>query len=185
MVRILSVVPECYVETNMAKTFLDVLGVNHQDGCGAVTKAMKESNALKDAFAIGLIDDDKDKSNYSKEFILIKRLEISNNAHIDLMYHEGTSHYLVVTHPAMEVLMIECAKLAGIDMKKYTLSDSLVKLKKYTKDHQADDDVNIKRLFKALSGNPTSPLGKLKATLNYMVNNTYSIDRELLAEMLS
>ncbi len=146
---------------------------------------MRESKGLKDAFAIGLIDDDKDKSNYSKEFTLLKRLEISDKAHVELMYHDDTNHYLFVTHPAMEILMIECARLAGLDMKKYGLSNSLDRLKKYTKDHQADNDGNIKKLFRILSSNPKSPLGKLKATLNYMVNNTYNIDKDVLVKMLS
>lgn len=184
MARILNVVPECYVETNMAKTFLDVIGVNHQDGCGTVAKVMKESNMLKDSFAIGLIDDDKDKSNYSKEFRLIKTLEISEKAHIDLMYHENSNHYLIVTHPAMEVMMIEYAKLAGIKMKEYSLPNSLGQLKRYTKDHQADNDGNIKKLFNVLSNNSTYPLGKLRTALNYMVKNRYKINKETLAEML-
>ena len=41
------IVPECYIDTNLAEYLLDSHGVNHQKGCNAVAKKMMESN-LKD-----------------------------------------------------------------------------------------------------------------------------------------
>ena len=52
------IVPECYIDTNLAEYLLGSHGVNHQKGCNAVAKKMMESN-LKDQFSIGIIDNDK------------------------------------------------------------------------------------------------------------------------------
>ena len=41
------IVPECYIDTNLAEFLLASHGVNHQKGCNAVAKKMMESN-LKD-----------------------------------------------------------------------------------------------------------------------------------------
>ena len=52
------IVPECYIDTNLAEYLLDSHGINHQKGCNAVAKKMMESK-LKDQFSIGIIDNDK------------------------------------------------------------------------------------------------------------------------------
>lgn len=61
------IVPECYIDTNLAEYLLDSHGVNHQKGCNAVAKKMMESN-LKDQFSIGIIDNDKRQHSYVNEF---------------------------------------------------------------------------------------------------------------------
>lgn len=178
MKKYLSVIPECYVETNMAKTFLNAM-VSHEKGCGAVTRTMQVAPLLKDGFALGLIDDDKMKSKYSEEFVpMTSPLYISDSksTYVQLLHHDGTSHYLFITHKAMEDLMIQSAKTYGIDMGKYNLSNDLNDLKAYTKKLTSDKDPMITKFFKDMANIQDSPLFKLKKVLNYMVSHPYDID---------
>lgn len=50
-VRANYIFPECYVDTNILKTLLNVDGVNHQYGCSRVMAGM-ETGRFADGFAI-------------------------------------------------------------------------------------------------------------------------------------
>src|SRR6266540_5277344 len=66
----LSVIPECYIDTNLIETLVPPnKGYNHQKGCGTVTKVMREYFA--DNFAVGVVDKDKQELDYLKEFFLV------------------------------------------------------------------------------------------------------------------
>ena len=69
----LHILPECYVDTNLVETIVPPTnsGYRHRQGCNNVVKAMLETNALKDGFALGIIDEDKIIDKYSLEFELI------------------------------------------------------------------------------------------------------------------
>ena len=60
------IIPECYVDTNLVETLVCTYGCNHQKGCNQVAKVMQEKFA--DRFAVGIIDADKRKPGYLKEF---------------------------------------------------------------------------------------------------------------------
>jgi hypothetical protein len=57
------IIPECYLDTNLIETLVppEGDGYNHQMGCPNVAKKMTEGKALKDGFALGIIDKDKKK----------------------------------------------------------------------------------------------------------------------------
>ncbi len=54
--KILNVMPECYVDTNLIEYLLDGV-VNHQHCCSKVVGQL--NNTFADKFAIGIIDKDK------------------------------------------------------------------------------------------------------------------------------
>lgn len=56
--RILYVIPECYVDTNLIEYLLDA-HVNHQHSCTKVIGNLK--NSYRDKFAVGIIDRDKNR----------------------------------------------------------------------------------------------------------------------------
>lgn len=53
----LYIIPECYADTNLIQTLLQIKGANHQKSCGQVTNEMKQR--FHDDFAVGIIDLDK------------------------------------------------------------------------------------------------------------------------------
>ncbi len=66
----LSILPECYVDTNLLETLVPPhKGYNHQKGCGTVVQRMQ--GKLQDCFAVGILDKDKKITPYlvSAEFL--------------------------------------------------------------------------------------------------------------------
>src|SRR5438045_3161136 len=96
-----SVIPECYVDTNLIETLVPPLkrnhkqGYNHQKGCGTVASRMQKQFA--DRFALGIIDKDKNELDYLKEFT-----EIINNGSLILHKHKNKHHYIIQLNPAIE-----------------------------------------------------------------------------------
>ena len=162
------IVPECYIDTNLAEFLLDSHGVNHQKGCNAVAKKMKESN-LKDQFSIGIIDNDKRQHSYVGEFE-----EIAHTQHIALLKHKERPHYFVRVSPAMDGLIFDCANELGVNLKDYGLPSTLEELTKVTKDVKAKNDARFKELFKSLK--QSEEMTKLRSALNYMNDYQYKCD---------
>jgi hypothetical protein len=62
----LDIIPECYIDTNLIETILNIKGyytegVNHQKGCNTVVKTMN-GQKLKNDFALGIVDADNKRS---------------------------------------------------------------------------------------------------------------------------
>ena len=66
--KLLDVMPECYVDTNLIEYLLNA-GVNHQHCCSKVVGQLNTTFA--DKFAIGIIDKDKVQLGYLAECDLI------------------------------------------------------------------------------------------------------------------
>lgn len=160
------IVPECYIDTNLAECLLDSHGVNHQKGCNAVAKKMMESN-LKDQFPIGIIDNDKRQHSYLSEFI-----EIAHTQHVMLLKHKERPHYFVRINPAMDQFILDCAKEQGLNLKDYGLPSELAEFTKITKDVKAKNDYRFKSLFSALEN--CEEITKLRLVLNYLNNEQYN-----------
>ena len=63
MEKLLNVITECYIDTNLIEFLLKNAKVNHQHCCNNVIKAL---NNKKNEFTIGIIDDDKRAVAYIK-----------------------------------------------------------------------------------------------------------------------
>ena len=172
----LHIVPECYIDTNLAEYLLDSHGVNHQKGCNAVAKKMMESN-LKDQFSIGIIDNDKRQHSYVSEFE-----EIAHTQHFALLKHKERPHYLVRINPAMDQFILDCATEQGVNLKDYGLPAELEDFTKVTKDVNAKNDYRFKSLFGALED--SKKLSKLRSVLNYLNDNQYKCDTTELQTIL-
>ena len=162
------IVPECYIDTNLAEYLLDSHGVNHQKGCNAVAKKMMESN-LKDQFSIGIIDNDKRQHSYVSEFT-----EIAHTQHVALLKHKERPHYFVRISPAMDQFILDCAAEQGINLHDYGLPTELAELTKITKDVKAKNDFRFKSLFGALEN--SIEITKLRSVLNYLNDEQYKCD---------
>jgi hypothetical protein len=57
MERLLYIIPECYVDTNLISTLINA-AVKHQKCCTKVTETLNKT--FSDNFAVGIIDRDKE-----------------------------------------------------------------------------------------------------------------------------
>lgn len=169
------IVPECYIDTNLAEYLLNSHGVNHQKGCNAVAKKMMESN-LKDQFSIGIIDNDKRQHSYVSEFT-----EIARTQHLTLLKHKSRPHYFVRITPAMDQFILDCATDQGITLQDYGLPSELAEFTKITKDVKAKNDYRFKSLFGALEN--CEEIKVFRSVLNYMNDKQYNCDLKELQKL--
>ncbi|WP_291528440.1 hypothetical protein [Bacteroides sp. UBA939] len=130
---------------------------------------------FNDAFAVGIIDKDKQEVPYLKNFELV-----ASNDSLYLHKHNEKHHYIIQISPAIERFILKAAEEKGIDITAtYGLPTDLKKLTKRTKQiaGKNENDFNtFKRLFRELSDAPE--LERLAKLIRYLGENTYSINRE-------
>lgn len=165
MEKDLSVIPECYVDTNLISSLLGGIGVNHQKGCTRVTGVMEKQ--LANRFAIGVIDADKVTPGYLAKFRKVAGLQ-----HLSVYKSDERPHYIITIHKAVEDFILDEAHKAGVSLNVYCLPDTLDALKKLTKKVGSDKDDRFKALFKRLDS--VGEVAVLKDLLLYLRNNGYA-----------
>ena len=173
MERILYIIPECYVDTNLISTLVNA-AVNHQKCCTKVTETLNKR--YSDNFAVGIIDNDKVEPKYVGEFQLIAK-----RGHLQLLRHKTRPHYLITINPAVEMLIIDSAAEIGLDLKTYGLSSDLNTLKKTTKKVSSNTDSTFTKLFNDLK--ESSDFKVLRKSLNYLIQNKYQSNQEDLKKI--
>lgn len=173
MERILYIIPECYVDTNLISTLVNA-AVNHQKCCTKVTETINKK--YSDNFAVGIIDKDKVEPKYITEFQLI-----AEHGHLQLLRHKKRTHYLITISPAVEMLIIDSATEIGLDLKTYGLSSDLNTLKKSTKKVSSNIDRTFTQLFNDLK--ESSDFKILKQSLDYLIQNKYKSNPEELKKI--
>ena len=118
--KLLHVMPECFVDTNLIEYLLNA-GVNHQHCCSKVVGQLKSTFA--DKFAIGIIDKDKVQLGYIQECDVIAQTE-----HLTLMKHRERHQYLITIAPAIDKFVLDCAQEQMVDVKAFCLPDELRRL---------------------------------------------------------
>lgn len=164
------IIPECYVDTNLIKTLL-ACEVNHQKGCNQVCKVMKEK--FRDEFAVGIMDDDKMKPQYTREFE-----EVASSEHLTVMKHPQRAHFLIFIRPAVEELILSGAADIGFDLRTTGLPEDMDGLKKETKDVKANNDPRFKQLFREME--KAREFSLLKKIVRYLQENEYKSDVEVI-----
>jgi hypothetical protein len=140
MIR-LNIIPECYIDTQVA-SILTQAKLNHQMGCSQV--ANKLSAEFRNAVALGIIDEDKNKGSvhpYLKEFHT--QLSIEN---LLLKKHNVREHYLIVICPEIENWLLNDAQSSDINLADYELPVDLKGLKGITKTQNSITNQNLYRL---------------------------------------
>ncbi|MGN6268219.1 MAG: hypothetical protein ACTHM5_21275 [Ginsengibacter sp.] len=169
-----SVIPECYVDTNLVETLVPpTRQYNHQKGCGTVTKVMKEKFA--DRFALGIIDRDKHEVDYLKEFT-----EICTASSLILHKHKTRHHYIIQICPAMERFILSNVTQAGISLNEFDLPSDLDLLKKESKSVNSKSDQRFKKLFKTLKQQNAPEIQKLCNWIKYLKETNYQADVSVL-----
>ena len=174
----LSIVPECFVETNLIETLVPPTGkgYNHQKGCGTVARTMK--NSLGDEFALGIVDKDKKELDYLKEFD-----EVKNTGSLVLHKHKNKNHYIIQICPVIEKFIFKAAEATGLSVVDYDLPSDLEQFKKESKTEQSKKDVRFRNLFKALRRAGAPDFLTLAQWVEYLKSNPYSADLDYLRSL--
>lgn len=178
----LSILPECYVDTNLIETLVPPrkrghqLGYNHQKGCGTVASRMIKN--FNDQFALGIIDKDKHQVDYLKEFD-----ELINLKTLILHKHKTKHHYIIQINPAIERFILDNANLVGVSVAEYDLPTNFDLFKQASKKENSKYDLRFKNLFKALIKNNAPDFMKLAGWIKYLKETNYKADIEDLKKI--
>ena len=168
--KILYVMPECYVDTNLIEYLLNA-SVNHQHSCSKVVAQL--NTTFSEKFAIGIIDKDKVELGYVKEC-----RTIAESKHITLLKHQSKSQYLIMVAPAIDGFIIDCAKEQNVNMMNFGLPAALQDFIKISKNVTSNKDPRFKNLFAAIKDNVE--IKTLKNTLKHPCQQQYHTDEELI-----
>ena len=173
--KILNVIPECYVDTNLIEYLLDGI-VNHQHCCSKVVGQL--NNRFADKFAIGIIDKDKVELGYIRDCD-----EIAKTEHLTLLTHTSRHQYLITISPAVDKFVLDSAKEQDVNTEKYNLPSALKEFTKLSKSVTSNSDERFKNLFAAINDN--SEFRALKRTLEYLLDKQYKTDISELTQIFN
>lgn len=176
----LTIIPECYVDTNLVETIVPphhfgYNGYNHQKGCSVAAQTMLKHKVLANGFALGIIDKDKKELDYSKLFELIAEEE-----QLLLLKHPEKHHYFIQIVGGMEKWILQNAASVGISLSDFDLPDNFEALKKVSKRVTTKKDDRFKRLFKTLLRERASGIMLLRKWITHLKSNPYEVDLDCL-----
>lgn len=174
------IMPECFIDTTLVSSLLDAK-VSHKHSCNEVAKEM-EKGKFKDAFAVGIIDNDKRKISYIEGFE-----EIGRTDHLTFLKHKNKHQYVIKVGKdckAMETFIKANVEAIGMKMEDFDLPSDLSELIEQTKDRvSTQKDPKIQKLCKALRQSPE--VATLQDVLAYLAVNKYNVDIEELKKKFS
>ena len=174
------IMPECFIDTTLVSSLLDAK-VSHKHSCNEVAKEM-ERGKFKDAFAVGIIDNDKRKISYIEGFE-----EIGRTDNLTFLKHKNKHQYIIKVgkdSKAMETFIKANVEAIGMKMEDFDLPSDLSELIEQTKDRVSTQKApRIQKLCKALRQSPE--VATLQDVLAYLAVNKYNVDVEELKKKLS
>jgi len=173
----LSVIPECYIDTNLIETLVPPnKGYNHQKGCGTVAKVMKER--FTNSFALGIVDKDKQELDYLQEFFLVFA-----KGNVELYKHKDRKHFIIKINPAVERFILYNVNQARINIEDFGLPADFDKFRKVTKTVNSKNDQRFRKLFKTLQGHKLNDFETLTKCIRYLLDHPFDADLEILKAM--
>ncbi len=178
----LSIIPECYVDTNLVETIVPPLkehgrqGYNHQKGCGTVTRVMQEN--FKGQFALGIIDKDKQIVSYLKQFYIVTKI-----GSLLLHKHKTEHHYIIQITPGIEQMILNNAVSINLRLENFDLPPDLEALKKQSKQETSKRDTRFKNLFKEMLKNNANDIVKLAGWIKYLRDHNYNSDLRFIQKL--
>ncbi len=180
---LMHLVPECYFDTVLLKGLLNISSKKrmlHKKGCTNVVKALTEKD-LKDAFAIAMVDKDKNELDYLKDCDIVFHKE-----RIILWKHKIKQQFVIQLSPPLEKWIKEVLNDMGLNISELDYSVDEKKLKKEIKfDIDNEDNSRLNKLVKTLVDSKTTSILCLKQTLVYLIENNYNADINKLKEILN
>ena len=173
------IMPECFIDTTLVGSLLDA-NVSHKHSCNEVVREM-EKGKYKDAFAVGIIDNDKRKLSNIEGFEKIGQTE-----NLTFLKHRNKHQYVIKVgkeHKAMETFIKANVEAIGMRMEDFGLSSDISKLIEQTKDSVSTlKDPRILKLCKTMRQSPE--VAKLQNVLEYLATYKYNADIETIKKMI-
>ena len=173
------IMPECYIDSTLVASLLDA-DVNHKHSCNEVAREMEKGH-YKDAFAVGIIDNDKRKISYIESFD-----EIGRTDNLTFLKHRDKHHYIIKVgkeHEAMETFIKANVDAIGMKMEDFNLPSDLAELIEQTKDSESTQkDPRILKLCKTMRQSPE--VAKLQDVLEYLATYKYNADSEVIKKKI-
>ena len=164
--------PECFVDTMLVQTLVPPkrnTRYNHQHGCFAVSNEM-QLHGLKDKFAVGLIDNDKKKAKYLKEFAEVDTIE-----GLRLYKHPDCHQYFIEVSPAVETWILKVCQTENIDITSLGLPNDITNLKKITKSSTSSRDRRFVELFSVFLTSGNQSVLTLKRWITLLKEKNYRV----------
>ncbi len=172
--------PECFIDTTLVGTLLGA-NVSHKHSCNEVAREM-EKGKFKDAFAVGIIDNDKRKLSYIEDFE-----KIGQTDNLTFLKHKNKHQYVIKVgkeHKAMETFIKANVEAIGMKMEDFGLPSDIEKLIEQTKNRvSTQKDHRILNLCKTMCQSPE--VAKFQNVLEYLATNKYDADLEAIKQMIS
>jgi len=167
--------PECYADTLLIETLVPAKnGYNHKRSCFKVETEMTQGK-LKDRFAVGIIDNDKVKIKYLKEFEIVDKVE--GSLILWRNKNKARHHFIIQVCPALERWILNICGNENIVLAEFGIANDLEGLKKYTKSISSLEDEKLKALFKAISSKEENIcIRKLKNWISLLKEKNYKVD---------
>ena len=173
------IMPECFIDTMLVTSLLDAK-VSHKHSCNEVAREMEKGH-YKDAFAVGIIDNDKRKISYIESFD-----EIGRTDNLTFLKHRDKHHYIIKVgkeHEAMETFIKANVDAIGMKMEDFNLPSDLAELIEQTKDSESTQkDPRILKLCKTMRQSPE--VAKLQDVLEYLATYKYNADSEVIKKKI-
>ena len=173
------IMPECFIDTTLVSSLLEAK-VSHKHSCNEVAREM-EKGKYKDAFAVGIIDNDKRKISYIESFD-----EIGRTDNLTFLKHKDKHHYVIKVgkeHKAMETFIKANVDAIGMKMEDFDLPSDLAELIEQTKDSvSTQKDPRILKLCKTMRQSPE--VAKLQDVLAYLAANKYNVNIDELKKKI-
>lgn len=173
-IKILNVLPECYVDTNLIEYLLNA-GVNHQHSCTKVIGQLKTT--FRDNFAIGIIDRDRVEMGYIYECD-----NVAHTNHLTLFKHKQLPQYLITIEPAIDKFILDVVKEQCVNIEQFGLPSEFKAFIKISKSVTSNTDSRFKRLFAELNEN--AEINALRNALRYLLDTRYNADLTQLQKIL-
>lgn len=164
--------PECYADTLFVETLVPTkAGYNHKMGCFNVQAEMR-SGCLKESFAVGILDNDKNRLPYLDNFLEIDKV----NGSLILWKHRDKSHFIIQICPALEKWILNLCISKNIRMEEFNLPGELDAFRKYTKSKDRVEDENLQDLFKKIASLEILEVRKIRHWLTLLREKNYDVD---------
>ena len=174
------IMPECFIDTTLVGTLLDAK-VSHKHSCNEVVREM-EKGKFKDAFAVGIIDNDKRKLSYIEKGFE----EVGRTENLTFLKHKDKHQYVIKVgkeRKAMETFIKANVEAMGMKMEDFDLPSDIAELIEQTKDSvSTQNDPRILKLCKTMHKSPEG--SKLQDVLTYLAEKKYNVDVEILKNMI-
>lgn len=167
------ILPECFTDTVLIKRIVPpITRYNHKKGCNSVAKEMQYGK-LKDTFAVGIIDKDKNIIKYLNEFFVVDEIVGS----LILWKHNDKHHFIIQICPELERWLINICREANLNLNDFGLSNDLKELLKVTKSIASEKDARINQLCLAIAErSDLEVIRKLRAWVLYLKQKNFRVD---------